>query len=252
MQHHGAHFFGAHAEANLARLVSTFPASCWILVLSTRRAQQWFERSRLPVLVSGHTYEGVALPSLDVNHRAGGRHAAALLARAGHTRIVVIRSQRRLPGLVEGELGFEEGFESATAGQGRIFPIIFNGNPASLALHLARVLNDRPAPTAVVTEEPNQYLTVLSALARLRLVVPGDLSVLSRLDDPFLEHLVPAPTRYRISPVTFARTLIRMAAHTAAGDVLPSRRRLIVPEFVPGGSVAPVPRSAASDGGDAT
>ena len=101
-------------------------------------------------------------------------------------------------------------------------------------------------PTAILTETPNQYLTVMSALARLRIAVPDDVSIVCRLDDPFLDHMVPEPTRYRVSPVTFARSLVRMAAHLAAGESLPQARRLLMPDFIRGGSLALAggPRSA--------
>lgn len=235
--HHGRRYFGSRAETELLRLVRSSRVSCWVLVHSSRRAQQWFAQARIPALVSGHTYEGISLPSVDVDFRAGGRHAGALLARLRHTCVATIVSRQRLPGLVEGESGFAAGFHGATGSRGAVLPVPFDGDHGALVRSLGQVMQRPVRPTAILTETPNQYLTVLSALARLRLAVPDDVSLVCRLDDPFLDHLVPEPTRYRVSPVTFARSLVRMAAHLATGEILPHARRLIIPDFVRGGSL---------------
>lgn len=233
----GGHLFGARASTHLQRLVQSSPASCWILIHSTHQAQKWFADADLPALVSGHTYDGINLPSLDVDLRAAGHHAGIQLARMGHTHVVAVVSTQRLPGLIEGDTGFTEGFSSATENRGIILQLPFNGDDTALVRNLIRVMRQPERPTAILTETPNQYLTVISALAHLRLVVPGDVSVVSRLDDPFLKHLLPEPARYRVSPVLFARSLVRMAAHLALGENLTHTRRLLVPDFIRGGSL---------------
>lgn len=244
--HQGGHLFGARAAMHLQRLVQSAPASCWVLIRSTHKAQKWFADAGLSALVSGHTYDGINLPSLDVDLRAGGHHAGIQLARMGHTRVLTVVSTQRLPGLIEGDIGFAEGFGSATDNRGVNLQLPFNGNDTILVRNLMRVMRQPEPPTAIITETPNQYLTMLSALAQLRLVVPDDVSVVSRLDDPFLDHLVPKPARYRVSPVVFARALVRMAAHLALGEIMPHTRRLLVPDFIRGGSLGPATRKQIS------
>lgn len=237
--HNGGHLFGARAAIHLQHLVQSSPASCWILIHSTHRAQKWFVDAGLPALVSGHTYDGINLPGLDVDLWASGHHAAIQLARMGHTRVVTVVSKHRLPGLIEGDAGFAEGFGSATKNRGVILQLPYNGDDTALARNLMRMMKQSVRPTSILTETPNQYLTVMSALAQLRLVVPDDVSVVSRLDDSFLEHLVPEPARYHISPVVFARSLVRMVAHLALGENLPHTHRLLMPDFIRGGSLGP-------------
>ncbi|MFZ9839054.1 MAG: substrate-binding domain-containing protein [Opitutaceae bacterium] len=236
-RHHGASYFQPGAEAHLDRLVQPAGCAAWVLFRSSRVAQEWFADRAIPALVSGHTYAGVKLPSLDVDHRAACRHAAQRLARLGHRHVALVSSRQRLPGLVEGETGFREGFRTA-AGPGLITRIPFEGEPAPLAAAVLRVRRTAVPPTAIVCETPNQYLTVASTLATLGTSVPGDCSLLSRLDDPFLADLYPEPARYRVDPAAIARTLVRLLNRLVAGEPMPSAARMVVPDFIPGGSVA--------------
>lgn len=235
----GPNYFGAKAESHLARLVAESGCTCWVLARATRRAQAWFAGQGIPAVVSGHTYEGIALPSVDVDHRAAGRHAAGHLARLGHSRVALVVSRDRLPGLIAGEAGFLEGFRPGEAGGRTLLRLPFDGAPPALAAVVARSCQLANRPTAIVTETPDQYLTVFSALARLPLRVPEEISLVSRLDDPFLHSLVPEPTRYHIDPALFARSLTTLLAHVVAGEKVPPAARELVPEFIPGASIAP-------------
>ena len=237
--HSGPNYFGAKAARHLSRLIAESGCTCWILARATRGAQDWFARREVPTVVSGHTYEGITLPSLDVDHRAVGRHAGNHLARQGHSRAALVVSRERLPGLIEGEAGFTEGFHPEETIRRTITRIPFDGCAAALAAAVERCCRPASRPSAIVTETPDQYLTVSSALARLPLRVPEDVSLVSRLDDPFLHSLVPEPARYRIDPALFARSLTTLLAHVVAGEKVPPVARELVPEFIPGASVGP-------------
>jgi len=241
-RHSGPGYFGPKAESHLHRLVTDSGCTCWILARATCGAQDWFARREIPTVVSGHTYEGIALPSVDVDHRAAGRHAGGLLARQGHSAVALVVSRERLPGLLAGEAGFTEGFHPLESSGRHITRLPFDGSAASLAAAVQRCCRPANRPSAIVTETPDQYLTVSSALARLPLRVPEDVSLLSRLDDPFLSSVIPDPTRYHIDPALFARTLTTLLAHLVAGEKLPPTARELVPEFIPGASVRPPAR----------
>jgi DNA-binding LacI/PurR family transcriptional regulator len=238
-RHSGPNYFGPKAESHLSRLIAESGCTCWILARATRRAQAWFAGREVPTVISGHTYEGIALPSVDVDHRAAGRHAGNHLARQGHSHVALIVSRERLPGLIAGEAGFTEGFcPRGTSGR-NITRLPFESSPAALAAAVERSCRLANRPTAIVTETPDQYLAVFSALARLRLRVPEEISLVSRLDDPFLHSLVPEPARYQIDPALFARSLTTLLAHVVAGEKVPPVARELVPEFIPGASIRP-------------
>lgn len=238
-RHCGASYFQPGADAHLERLVEPSGCSAWVLFRASRQAQEWFASRGVPTLVSGHTYAGVRLPSLDVDHRAACRHAGQRLARLGHRHAALVTSRQRLPGLVEGEVGFREGFRAA-AGSG-LTRIPTDGDPAALAAAVARARAAAQPPTAIICETPSQYLTVSSTLATLGVPIPAGCSVLSRLDDPFLGDLNPAPARYRVEPAAIARTLVTLLARLVAGEPMPSAARMVVPDFIPGGSLAAPP-----------
>jgi LacI family transcriptional regulator len=235
----GLNYFGAKAESHLSRLIAESGCTCWILARATRPAQAWFAEREVPTVVSGHTYEGIALPAVDVDHGAAGRHAGGLLVRQRHRHVALVVSRDPLPGLIAGEAGFTAGFGPGVASGRIITRLPFDGTAVALAAAVERICRLTSRPTAIVTETPDQYLTVFSALARLGLRVPEEISLLSRLDDPFLCSLVPEPARYRIDPALFARSLTTLLAHLVAGEKVPPTTRELVPEFIPGASLRP-------------
>lgn len=238
LRDHGAAFFGDRAEGRLEQLVVDSLGACWVLVHSSRAAQEWFSRRGVPVMVSGHTYPGIALPSLDVDHRASGYHAGTVLAQHGHEWVAMVVSDNPLPGLAEGEKGFYESFEKRRVGAGRITRLVDKGSDAVLGRALRRVFEGGSHPTAIVVETPAQYILAFSLLAQLRKVIPSDVSLISRLDDPFMRHFEPSPARYCLDPVRFSRALVTMVTHLTAGEALQTPARKIIPEFVAGRSVS--------------
>jgi DNA-binding LacI/PurR family transcriptional regulator/biotin operon repressor len=235
--HHGGSFFSRSPTKALRRLVDNYRYHGWILVHATPTTQSWFERERVPTLVSGHTYAGISLPSVDINHRAVGRHLGVMLRRFGHRHVIMVSSRPSLPGLGEGEAGLREGLEGRGDGDHRVDPLPYDGRDAILAQRLLHQLRARPRPTCIVTETPNQYLTALSALASARLTVPADVSLVSRLNDPFLHHLIPAPTRYHLNPVTMARHILTRMAHLVEGEKLSPPAYEVIAEFMAGASL---------------
>jgi len=235
--HHGGSFFSRQPAKSLRRLVDNYRHHGWILVHATPTTQSWFEREGIPTLVSGHTYAGIALPSVDVNHRAVGRHLGLMLRRYGHRHVIMISSRPSLPGLVEGEAGLREGLEGRGDDNHRVDPLPYDGRDALLAQRLLHRLEARPRPSCIVTETPNQYLTALSALAGAKLTVPADVSLVSRLNDPFLHHLVPTPTSYHLNPVTMARHILTRLAHLVEGEKPSPPALEVIAEFVAGASL---------------
>lgn len=235
--HHGGSYFSRHPAKPLGSLVSNYRHHCWILVHSTPITQSWFELQQIPVLVSGHTCAGIQLPSVDVNHRAIGRHLGIILRRYGHSHVVAISSRPSLPGLVEGESGIKEGMKDRAGKHPRVDFLICDGDNPRLAQKILRCLRAYPRPTCIITETPNQYLTALTALASANIKVPADVSLVSRLNDPFLDHLIPAPTRYHVNPTTMARHILTRLAHIAVSKKISPLDHKVIPEFIPGASL---------------
>ena len=97
-------------------------------------------------------------------------------------------------------------------------------------------------PSALFVTKSHAIPAAFTILPRLGLEIPRDLSVICREDDPFLGYLVPAVARYSSDSSAIARKLAVALAHFAHGQPLKVRHDRLMPRFVPGQSLAPVPR----------
>jgi DNA-binding LacI/PurR family transcriptional regulator len=236
---HGAKFFGADAARSLARLTAANSARCWILARSNRPLQLWFAASGRPAIIAGSAHPGVALPSVDIDHRALCRHAANLLLRQGHRRLALILEKGGYGGDVESEEGFREGLAGDAAGAEPLVRTAERSAP-SILRELRHLLARPSPPTGLLLANSYSYLTVHSYLASLGRRVPRDLSLVSRDEETFLRFMYPAPTYYSIAPAKFARALLQGLRRVLAGDRSAFALR-IMPDLIKGDSVGPGP-----------
>jgi len=110
-----------------------------------------------------------------------------------------------------------------------------DGTSAGLIKTLRRLMLSARAPTALLVGDSYHYLTASSLLAKLGLSIPEDISLVSRDDDTFLAHLVPAPTRYTADPALYARRLFELILAVREQRSAPGLR--LQPRLVKGESV---------------
>lgn len=237
---HGVKYFGQHAGRSLARLTSANAARCWIVGGSNRPLQEWFAASGIPTIIAGSAHTGVALPSVDIDHRALCRHSAALFLRHGHRRLALFLEHGGHAGDAESEQGFREGLAAAADAPE---PVVCSPerSAASVIREMKRLLTRRDPPTGLLVSNSYAYLTVLSYLASVGLRVPRDISVVSRDDEMFLRFMHPIPTFYSTKPARLAQTLHQGLKRILAGDSAPFALR-IMPDLVKGDSVGPAAR----------
>ncbi|NUQ65473.1 MAG: substrate-binding domain-containing protein [Pirellulales bacterium] len=230
-----AAFSGRPANA-LRRLVQHDTPACWVLQLSTQPMQEWFASHKLPCVVVGTCFKGMNLPFVDRDHHAACRHAVGRLVAAGHRRIALLVPAAQKAGDVESETGFRAGTEAAGLGDA-VVVLRLPGDTATIDRTLGRLLSADPAPTALLTTQPEIYLTAFSSLAHRRLRVPDDVSLVCCAHDRVLDHLVPQPTGYRIAWQTFAARVVRLVVEVSERRLTAPIGHLILPEFVPGASL---------------
>lgn len=205
----------------------------WILLRSNAAVQGWFAKRGIPCLIRGYPHAGIGLPHLDVDWEATARHAAGQLWRMGHRRVVVLLPAEPLMGVeaaVRGVTGFgEPGFQA--------IPLVENGTPAGVAKVLARALQFKEAPTAVIATRPRQAATALTWLSSQGVLVPRDLSLITLAWEPFLDHLLPEITGYRVDPEAVAKLVVRRLERLVSGDSSPGGNAWISTRMVKGGSV---------------
>lgn len=236
---HGTKYYGANSASSLARLTAAHPARCWIVARSNRPLQEWFAASGLPALISGSAHPGVALPSVDVDHRALCRHSAALFLRHGHRRLALFLEHGGHGGDVESEEGFREGLAAVAAAAA---PVVCTPERSAVSIirEVRRLLARPEPPTGLLLSNSYSYLTVLSYLGSLGLRVPLDMSIISRDEETFLKFMYPTPTYYSTPPPKFAHALHQALKRILAGDRSAFAIR-IMPDLVKGESVGPAP-----------
>jgi DNA-binding LacI/PurR family transcriptional regulator len=231
---------GWYEQKNPAKRLEDFigeqHCSAWMLLRSSAAVQGWFMKARIPALIRGYPHPGISLPHLDVDWQATAHHAAGQLWRMGHRRVVVLSPADALMGVeaaVRGvmELG-EPGFEATV--------LVENGSPGGVARVLARALNFKSPPTAIIATRPRQAATALTWLASQGLQVPRHLSLITLGWEPFLDHLVPEISGYRVDPEAVAKLVVRRLERISTGDPNPGGNAWITPETIKGASVGKV------------
>lgn len=238
----GRRFMRTDPGRLMPRLVRTHPKACWILVLAHRRLQEWFAGSGEPTVVYGNVYPGVPLNGTGIDYHACIRHAAAHLLAKGHRRIAFVAYDLRRAGEEDSWRGFQEAC-AAHRGDDAVPTLIErpDGDAEALCRQLDAALRARQRPTGFVVSHTHHYATVATHLALRGLRIPADVSLICRSEDPFLQFMRPTPAFYRANMEVAARLLFERVRHALAGTAKPGDQRLLVPELVPGGSVAAPP-----------
>jgi LacI family transcriptional regulator len=244
--HLGRQFYQGDPSHSLESLLKRHPASCWLLQQSTGSMQEWFATNRIPCVVAGSAYDGVAVPSVDLDYRVLCRHAVGSMIGQGHRRVCMITPESKCQGDMEGEAGFWEGIEMSHHRDVESTLIRHGNDKKEIRLAVDKVLTQKVRPTAILVGRSFVYLTLVSRMAQLGLKIPGNISVVCREADPFLKFLTPRPTHYYINPIAYAGKLLDALLGTIEGDIGKELQTLILPELEIGMSLAPPPKVSAA------
>ena len=214
----------------LAELTEQHPGAVWVLLRASPQKQRWFQDAKLPVVVAGSHYPGIALPCVDIDYHATCRHAAGRLLAKGCGRLGLVIPQEMMAGDRDSEAGFRSG-----AGAHPVVVARHDGTPDGLCRSLDAMLRESP-PQGFLVCHSTHAVTALSHLLRRGYKVPQQMLLIARDDDPFLEHVTPAPARYAMSPVTYARHVARLIGRLLDGEH-PVKADLLLPKFLPGGTM---------------
>ncbi|MGC4073009.1 MAG: substrate-binding domain-containing protein [Nibricoccus sp.] len=238
---HGRKYAQRDPGRALQRLLTQHAHKCWILLLSAEPVQKWFEKQKVPCVVAGTIYAGVELPYCDLDHRASCRHAAGILLSRGHRRVALVIQKSRRAGDLESEAGFTEGIRRSTYEDTEVMIAYHDATAAGILATVKRLMQRKPAPTALLVTNVFHYLTVVSGLAQMGYRVPEDVSVVSRDGESYYSYLVPAPTHYVVDPRHFAKALMTPVLQLLEGGVISKGAVHITPEFKSGQSIGALP-----------
>jgi len=240
--HSGKHYYRSSTPALLKKLVAQHPATCWILIRASARVQQWFAQQKIPCLVSGSTFPGVQLPSVDLDYYAVGAHAAGRFLGLGHRHLLIVAEAGSFAGLNACTSGFCEVTEKTPGATATILK--HSGNIEEIRSLLIKTFNRKPRPTGVLVANSYFYLTVSGALHQQGLRVPDDVSLMCTDSDHFLPFVLPQPSHYDFNHESFARKLAQKIDKILHGDPLKEKDVRLFPKFLPGDSLGKPPKLA--------
>lgn len=237
----GHRFFSDHPENAIARLARQNPQACWVVSHSNKAIQRSFYSQGLPCIIAGSCHFGLSLPNVHMDYHATCRHAVGAMLSRGHRRIAYLTRRTKNAGDMEGEAGFSGGVSLTTRPgvQGSIMR--HDGSIAGITRELARAFNTNSPPTAMLVNNPADYLTTASYLSDRGYRIGRDVSLISSDDDLFLSYLIPQPARYVYNLKSFAKELCSLILLWSRGEHIARRARRVETQFSPGDSLAAAP-----------
>lgn len=229
-------FENSNPTRHLAKMVEDEPCNAWVLFRTGEKIQQWFAKSGIPCLVRGYPFSENLLPHLDVNWEATARHAAGRLWRHGHRRVGILMPPDRLRGVEAAIKGASELGEPDFT----VLPMRENGTVEDIGRVLARSLQMRNPPTAIITTRTRQVATTLTWLGSRGIKVPTDFGLISLAHEPYMDYLVPEISGYRLDPEAVSKQVIRLVKSLIAGNPGAGRNPWIMPRVVTGGSIGTI------------
>lgn len=227
-------------ERRLRQLTSEPGTAAWLLYRATPQIQRWFLKNEIPCLVLGPCHDGVALPSVQVDVNALGRHVAAEAARLGHEHIGFLVYDPDVASAVATLNGLRE--LKTNAGLPITVTVVRDDTTVNgLRAILAALMASPNRPTLLLLAAAPQSLPVMGILHEMGIRVPEDVSVVVRDHEPYLTRSVPELTRYTFDWLKLGRNATRLIASVIESGSGKNTDRCIMPEFIRGATIGPAP-----------
>ncbi|HCR28766.1 MAG TPA: hypothetical protein DIV79_01950 [Opitutae bacterium] len=217
-------------KTGVAKLFNATNHDCWLLHTCNQAIQFEFQNTRNQSIICGSPFEGIDLPSIDVDFRALGRHAAGAIIAKGHRHIGFVSGKEPFPGDAKLLEGFREGISRSSSNA--TFKLTRYSNPRhSYASFFNRISSHKDPTTALFIDCPYQLLNLHSQAAKTGTRIPEDLSIVCRQGTDFLNYIAPDVTRYEFNTKEMARKVHQEIESAVRGDSLKDRRVLVLPDF---------------------
>ncbi|MCF3650015.1 GntR family transcriptional regulator [Synoicihabitans lomoniglobus] len=232
----GHKYYSKSPSRALERICQQSPQKVWVLSHSTEVMQRWFERRGLPAVVAGSIHGRVKLPSVDLDYQAVCRHAAGTMLRGGHRQLAIVVGQPERAGDRESITGFERAIDTQRHPDASVKVFRHDCSPGGVNRLVQRMLRAVTPPTAILVANSAHYLAIHTGLAAQGRSIPGEVSLISRDDDPYLAFVHPEPTRYGCPPAHMARMIGRVLLRIGSEQGLDIRAATLMPEMIKGAS----------------
>ncbi len=223
----------------LQRLEEMGPFKAFILLICSHTVQQWFCKAGLPVVTLGSVLSNLPMPSVDVDYRSIGRHAAGLLSGRGHRRVAwVLPATGQHAGNIETEESFLETFATLNPEAPSCEIIRAAACGEELVGQLQAVMTRKQPPTAFFVMEGFATATLVTYLLERGVRIPEEVSIITRDNDELLRWLRPEIAHYTPPLTRIASRISRMVVNLADGGSLPQAPVRMMPDFFSGASLS--------------
>lgn len=225
----------------VARLVKQTEADAWIVLSATREVLAWFAEQPFPSFAMFGRRIGLQIPSVGPDKLPPLLEATRALIRFGHRRIVLMaRPRRRLPVPGTSETAFLEELKKHGLPVGDYNLPPWEETIEDFYARLEVLFRSTP-PTALIVDEVVLFIAAQQFLAKKRLRVPEDVSIICTDSDQCFDWCQQEISRisWDITPVV--RRVVRWAAQIGH-DKTDFRQTLTPARFVTGGTIGPVRR----------
>jgi DNA-binding LacI/PurR family transcriptional regulator/DNA-binding transcriptional regulator YhcF (GntR family) len=222
----------------IARLVEEIEADAWIVCSASREVTEWFAAQPKPAFSLFGRRRGVPIASVGPDKSPAYAAATRRLIEHGHQRIVLlVRPDRRLP--VPGTP--ERAFLAELAAHG-IMPGPYHlpdwdEGIDGFQTQLEKLFHVTP-PTALIVDEMMLFVATQQFLARKRLRVPEEVSLVILESDSAFEWCRPSVAHIRWGRPPVLRRVVGWANNIARGKK-DLRETLTRAEFIDGGTIGP-------------
>ncbi len=234
------HDLGMQVE-RVARFVEKTPADAWVIMAGSREVLEWFANEPVPALAMFGRFNGLPIAAAAPQKKPALVSAVRRLIELGHHRIVMLtREERRKPqpGRIEQVILDELAAHGIPPGPYNLPD--WDEHPAGLQARLESLFRLTP-PSALIIDAPDFFYATQQYLARQRILVPEQVSLLCNDPDPIFNWSVPAISHIAWDYHPIVQRVLRWANNVALGKD-DRRQSWLNAKFVEGGTIGPAPR----------
>ena len=229
----------AKRVAHISRLVKQTAADAWVVLAGSREVLEWFSEQPWPTIALFGRRRGLPIASTGVDKPTVIAEATRKLIELGHRRIVLLcRRMRRLPQPGEAERSFLNELKAHGIQAGPYHLPDWEESIEGFFAQLESLFRITP-PTALLIDEVPFFTATQQFLAKRRILVPDDVSLICMDPDPSFAWCRPAITHIRWDNLPLERRIVRWAAAVSRGKQ-DLRQNSCPAELVLGGTIGPV------------
>ena len=236
-----------HDVQRIVRHVQESSADAWVVDAGSRGLLEWFAGQAVPAIALYGRSDGLPIARSGPDKVPAILEATRQLIALGHQRIVlIVLGPRRKPTPGKAEQAFLDELAAHGVSTGDYHLPDWEETPEGFSTLLETLFRTTP-PTALIVDETPRVIAAMHFLARHRIRVPEEVSLVSTDYDSSLAWCSPTVAHIFWDPAPVVRRIVRWIAALRKGNW--DRKTINFPaEFRPGGSIGSAPGARSQAG----